>query len=93
MLLVLVTLSISSSLLAAEDVEVYPKHPRLLFRADNVYDIRNRCKTPLFAPIYDSMKAWADYRIKTCDCKRDMVTLGLLSQLAADDNAAADMNI
>lgn len=90
MLLVLVTLSISSSLLAAEDVEVYPKHPRLLFRADNVDDIRKRCKTPLFAPIYDAMKAWADDRIKTGDGKGDMVTFGFLYQMEDDPKYAAE---
>jgi hypothetical protein len=68
----------------ADAPSVYPKHPRLLFRADEVAQIRERCRRPLFAPLYAAMKTWADERIAAADGKGDMVTFGFLYQMEGD---------
>lgn len=81
LLLLLAGLCLFASAPSARSTDVYPKHPRLLFRADELDEIRERCQSPLFAPLYAVMKKWADDRIETGDGKGDVVNFAFLYQM------------
>jgi hypothetical protein len=90
LLFLTIILNFTLTALLAKEIKVYPKHPRLLFRADEVDQIIKRCKQPIFAPIYAAMKEWADDRIKASDGKGDMVTFGFLYQIEKDSKYARE---
>jgi len=89
-LLLLAGLCLFASAPSARPTDVHPEHPRLLFRADELADVRERCHSPLFAPLYAAMKEWADDRIEAGDGEGDIVTFGFLYQVEGAPRYAAE---
>ncbi|HUW58119.1 MAG TPA: hypothetical protein VMZ92_15885 [Planctomycetota bacterium] len=75
---------------AAKMPTIHPKHPRLLFRAEDVEALRRKCRQPLFAPIYAEMVRWADARIEAKDGIGDPATFGFLYQMTGDKKYAEE---
>ena len=74
------------NLVAIAETTVYPHHPRLLFRDTDLADLKLKCQMPLYAPLYQAMKSWANKVIENNSNEGDMTIFGFLYQLEGDES-------